>query len=243
MADIIARVEGAEDVRRYLARAADQMPFVQSLSLNRMANEIQLAIQDGLPSRFTLRRPEFIRRTIYRRPGAWPQGDNSTKQELTAAVRIHPDRNLLAKFEEGGVKTAAGGMLALPTLRLGAPGMIITRSSPYHLRSLPQDLFGGKASTIADIKFVSKNRKSAKAYTSLIKRREKSGKRVFGTIKNGVPMILERVGEKLRVLWTFRKQVTIEQRLGFFDTAQKRLDLGWDRTLLAAMDKALETRT
>lgn len=88
-----------------------QMRFAMSKALNDTANDAQKAIQDGLGQRFTLRRPEFIKRTIKRE-----RQDFATKEKLEAVVRIDPARDVLAKHEAGGTKTPTKGRaIALPT--------------------------------------------------------------------------------------------------------------------------------
>jgi len=101
----------AGDVVEQLAGLDGQMRFAMSKALNATANDAQRAIQDSLASRFTLRRPEFIKRTIKRN-----KGDFATKEMLVASVRIDPTRDLLAKFEDGGMKVPTNGRaIAIPT--------------------------------------------------------------------------------------------------------------------------------
>jgi hypothetical protein len=89
-----------------------QIPFATSKALNQTANDVQAAIRQSLPGLgFTLRRKAFIERTIYRQPGV----DFSTKHKLSAGVRIHPQRDVIAKFETDTVKRPdRGSNLAIP---------------------------------------------------------------------------------------------------------------------------------
>lgn len=104
-------VFGDKEVAAQFEELGRQLPFAQSTTLNGLANATQAKVQDGLPSRFNLRRAEFIRRTVYRKPGE----DFATKSRLEAGVRINPERDFLAKFEEGGEKTSRnGGRVAVP---------------------------------------------------------------------------------------------------------------------------------
>jgi len=101
----------SKDVVDFLAAMPGKAHFGASIGLNRTANEIQDAIRATLPGHFTLRRADFVKKTIYRKPGE----DFASKHKLTAGVRIHEDRDFLAKFEEGGTKTPrAGRFLAIP---------------------------------------------------------------------------------------------------------------------------------
>lgn len=98
-------------VTKGLAGLEGQMRFAMSKALNDTANDAQRAIQGSLAQRFTLRRPDFITRTIKRN-----REDFATKEKLEAVVRIDPSRDLLAKFESGGTKTPTQGKaIALPT--------------------------------------------------------------------------------------------------------------------------------
>lgn len=98
-------------IREQLTAAANDVLFAASAGLNRTADEIQRAEQDSLSQHFTLRKADFIRRTIYRDPSK----DFATKRQLAAGVRINPDRDFLAKFEQGGLKTSMrGGFVAVP---------------------------------------------------------------------------------------------------------------------------------
>ncbi|MFN2316954.1 MAG: hypothetical protein ABR551_14220 [Gemmatimonadales bacterium] len=104
------QVDSAE-VEAALKAIPGKAHFGASMGLNRTANEIQDEIRGGLASRFTLRRADFVKKTIYRKPGE----DFASKTNLKAAVRIHDDRNFLAKFEKGGRKTPISGKaLAIP---------------------------------------------------------------------------------------------------------------------------------
>lgn len=88
-----------------------QIPFAMAKALNDVANDAQKDIQNSLPQRFTLRRPDFIKRTIKR-----DRADFATKSKLEATVRVDPARDVLAKFEAGGTKTPiAGRAIAIPT--------------------------------------------------------------------------------------------------------------------------------
>ena len=219
MTDMIGRVEGAEEVRTALKSAGAQLPFTLSLALNRTANDVQAAIRQTLPSKFHLRRPDFITRTIYRKPGIWPTGDNSSKTELTAAVRVHEQRNFLAKFEEGGEKKGEGGSLVLPTPRINEPNLIIRRSDPLHISKLPGSL------------------------TKSGKLRTKSKVGVFIVQKpGGAKTIMQRISNTaIRVLYTFRRAVRIPKKLGFHETGLKAVNATWSRNLGEALDRALRT--
>ncbi len=99
-------------VTRALGDLQRQIPFATAKALNDVANDAQRAIQGGLAQRFTLRRPDFILRTIKRERPA----DFASKTSLVATVRVDPRRDILAKFEEGGTKAPVSGRaIAIPT--------------------------------------------------------------------------------------------------------------------------------
>ena len=110
MSDLRFSVNSAE-VKAALEAIPGKAHFGASIGLNRTADEIQDEIRKGLDGKFTLRRAEFVKRTIYRKPGE----DFASKKKLTAAVRIHDERDFLAKFEKGGrKKPISGKALAIP---------------------------------------------------------------------------------------------------------------------------------
>jgi len=111
--------------------------FAASVGMNRTLNEAQDAIRAGLGGNFTLRRERFIKDTIYRKPGE----DFASKTTLVAGVRIREDRDVLAKFEAGGVKTPrTGKALAIPVGVKRNKADIVTKANS--VRSL---LASGKA--------------------------------------------------------------------------------------------------
>ena len=110
MSEMRFRVDSAE-VKAALEAMPGKAHFAASIGLNRTADEIQSEIRDGLDRRFTLRRSDFVKRTIYRKP----REDFASKKNLMARVRIHDERDFLAKFEKGGRKKPLHGKaLAIP---------------------------------------------------------------------------------------------------------------------------------
>lgn len=108
---------GAIETERSFAELGRQMPFARMTTLNGLANGTQSMTKDEVRNRFTLRRPDFILNTIYRKPGE----DFATKTSPTAAVRINNDttskgyrKDFLAKFETGGTKSGDGHRIAIP---------------------------------------------------------------------------------------------------------------------------------
>ena len=135
---MIERVDimGDAEARRMFDEIGRQAPFAVSRTLNALANETQRTVQNQLGERFTLRRPDFVKRTIYRQPGE----DSATKTKLESAVRVHPDRNFLAKFEDGGEKTAKQGrMIAIPVdVRRNKSDIVTKANRPRELLRKPK---------------------------------------------------------------------------------------------------------
>jgi hypothetical protein len=131
-------------VVRALSQIADQAPFAMSIALNRIANAGQADVRSRVKQAFTLRRESFILRTIYRKPGEdfADRGSRSRGRPtlLEAAVRIHEDRNQLAKHEEGGIqRSTSGARLAIPAMVGRNKFDIIPRNRrPRALRASPR---------------------------------------------------------------------------------------------------------
>ena len=233
-AELTLEIRGANELKAMLAAQRNQLPYAMSLGLNTLVGEAQGAIKQGLAGRFRLRREAFIKQTVYRRKGTWPTGDFSSKTALTAAVRINPARDVLAKHEDAGTKTPRGGhRLAIPTIRLNQPNLVIGRGNRYNLASLPV-IPGASATQIRRVK-----RKSGVAYRA-------TGVTFYATRtrKAGATIIWEArgAGTPPRAIWMLRPGgVPLAPRLGFQQTAQGVIDQRWEAVLGAAIDRALAT--
>lgn len=116
-----------------LARVRDELrtrvpkavAFAASVGLNRTADEIQVQIRASLGrGRFIVRRRAWLEQTIYRDP----KQDFARYDRLVAGVRIHPERDVLAKFEAGGRKQPLDGKaLAVPVGVRPTPETIVPR--------------------------------------------------------------------------------------------------------------------
>jgi len=192
-----------------LKELKDRAPRNTLAAMNRTVNDVQRAIQAGLDQQFTLRRPEFVRRTIYRKPGE--DFPDFAAGIGVAAVRIHDDRNQLAKFVEGGTKTARSGQVAVPLIRQQQPKLIIERGHRYHLRQIPK---------LADGATV-------------------RGSPFFRVVRNNVPVIMERVGRRVKAIWAFVRSVPIRKQLPFYETAHQTVRDVWDRNLREELAETL----
>ena len=134
--DIKITITGGESLTAAFAACRQRAPAAMAKALNDTANSAQTQVRDGLASRFTLRRPDFMLRTIYRKPGQ----DFATNQKQQAAVGVNPERNYVAKFEDGGRKTARSGRdvaIPLPAVKRNKADVIGTANRPKGLMGKP----------------------------------------------------------------------------------------------------------
>lgn len=108
----------------YLQRLSNQAPFATSKALNTVANKGQAAIRENVKANFVLRRETFILNTI-----KIERADRATKTKLDVTISIDRTRDVLAKFEAGGPKTARDGSnIAIPLDARRNKRDIITKS-------------------------------------------------------------------------------------------------------------------
>jgi hypothetical protein len=108
--DLKIRVEGVDAIKAALRDIGAKAPRALTLTLNKLADDGQKAVQDRLSSGFTLRRPDFVKRTIYR-----SGTDFATNSRPQARFGVNPARDQLAKFEENSVKAPISGRnVAIP---------------------------------------------------------------------------------------------------------------------------------
>jgi hypothetical protein len=204
-----------------------QLPFAYSLALNNTVNDAQMAIRAKLHGVFVLRRAEFIDRTIYIGPA-----DRARKDRFSATVRVHPDRDVLAKFEEGGDKVSKSGRsLAVPIVRESQPMLIIRKNDPLSVQRLFEAIQKRKG--------------------HVFKGRRKKGQaapiqfgRVFLVENAKGTFIVERLGagpRNTRVLYWFRKSVPIDERLHFVETARDAALVSWEKNFGEALARAIAT--
>ncbi len=193
--DVTLQVKGDEATKAAMAALGKDAAFVTAQALNATANAAQQAIRDNLTG-FTLRRREFILRTIYRRPGT----DFAKKTDLRAFVRVNPQRDVLAKHEEGGRKVpgAGGRTVAIPLQAVKPNEMAIV---PRRLRpaQLPRDQVR-RVETPAGI-FLVRNRPGRGSAT--------------------------RPGWRTEFLYRLKPSTPLRPRLKFVETANKAVDQQW----------------
>ena len=203
---------GTDHQRQAMADIKKQAPFAMSLALNRTANAAQTEIRSGL-SAFTLRRKEFVERTIFRTRGV----DFATKAKLQASVRVNPARDFLAQHEEGGQKAPVSGQhvaVPLPAVQEAAGQPVI----PKRLRPSGLRLNGQVRKVVTP------------SGVFLVRNRLGKGR---GRLE----------GWRTEFLYSLKKSVPIRPRLRFHENAQKAIDNQFVVIALKAIDEALGSAT
>lgn len=171
---------------------ARQLPFAMARSINATAKDVKKAQTNRILQVFTIRRRSFASRAVKIKPFA-------RKDRLEAHVKIEPPggqarADIFAKFEKGGTKRPRGQHLAIPRgAKRGKTG-IVTRANRPRALGLQR-----KGRTI------------------------RGRKRTFIIPDVG---IFQRTGRgrgrsKVRLLYSFHRQVPIDRRLRFVATAEK----------------------
>jgi hypothetical protein len=196
-----------------------QIPYVQMLAVNQIADEFQKVEQNSLTKQgFTLRQETFIKNTI-KRVGP----DFATKQHPVAAVRIDPERDFLAKFERGGIKVALQGkpFVAIPSpgLRRNKRGLIPRKFYPSKFKPFVDHPSG--ITTGQDRTFIVPT-------------------------KGGNRLLLQRFGGSrgkrgVRPLYLFVPEVHISPQLHFYDNALAVARSAWPSAVAAAWARAIKT--
>jgi len=209
-----------------------QLPFAVSLGMNNALKQAQLAVVRNVLSTFVIRRQKYLTESV-------KITKFSTKQDLTATLEIDPTRNVLAKFEPGGLKEArGGGSVVVPTsaARPSAQDVIPTSQRPRAFRF--QFAGRGPKGTV----FAGEQR------TFLLKTGPKTGvlfQRVGGSGQRGRPRRGEiRAGRdrgQLRLLYILTPGARIPASLHFRDTAVAEFQRRWPREYRAALFRAIRT--
>jgi hypothetical protein len=204
----------AEKWMRQMEGGEKQLPFAMSKALNETATDFQTAERNVIASRFTLRRPDFIKRTI-----KIERGNFATKANLRAIVNVDEKRDLLSKFEKGGDKQPREGRsIAIPVEARRNKSDIVTkgnRPKAYQLQQVSANVAKGLKRTFLI--------RSADGKGALFQR--------VGRGKNST----------IRNLFSFKSRVPIPKRLSFHDTARKTALTQWPKNMLKAFENAMRT--
>ncbi len=134
--DLKIRVEGVDAIKAAMREIGAKAPRALTLTLNKLADDGQKAVQDSLAGSFTMRRPDFVKRTIYRKGT-----DFATNTRPQARFGVNPERDQLAKFEENSVKAPRSGRhVAIPLYAVKPTAMTVVpkRLRPAALRGNEQ---------------------------------------------------------------------------------------------------------
>jgi hypothetical protein len=231
MIELGVTIDNGAPIASVLSGLATQLPYAYSVAINDTLNDAQAAVRDRLPHEFTLRRQDFIDRTIYIAPK-----DRATKTRLVGTLRVDPSRDFLAKFEDGGEKSSTSGKaLAVPVFRESAPNLIIGRNDPLSVKRLMDSIA---------------NRRGR-----ILTARVRKGHLFVGEDPNKVYLvktakgtfIIQRIGKiseglhSTRVLYAFEPQVPIKDQLHFEDTAMAAALASWDTNVDTAIALAIAT--
>ena len=211
----------AEGVIGQLGVIADQIPYATSVAINNTLNDIQKAEREHIHSEFIMRRPDFIDRSVYIGPK-----DRARKDHLEGTVRINPERDVLAKFEDDTEKRSQGAAkLAVPVFREGDKGLVIRRSDQLSIPSLMRAI-KKRAGQMKAQKGQKQKDVQLKAYIT---------KNARGTF------IIGRLGTETRVLYAFKTAVPIAPVLQFKEIAFNTAVANWETRAAEAIMHAIET--
>jgi hypothetical protein len=214
---------------RLLGELERQIPFAASLGMNNALKDAQLAVTRHVLSTFVVRRTKYIKQSI-------KISKFSTKTDLTAVLEIDPTRDVLAKFEPGGVKTSTrpDGSIVVPVeARRSVQGVIPKAERPrafqfqYHGRGAKAVIFRGRDRTF------------------LVRKPGKRGaifQRVGPPVRRGKGVTPhQRAQSKLRLLYVLTPGARIPATLHFKETAIREFQDRWPRAYRAALHRALRT--
>lgn len=228
MIELDVTTDNQSGIAGMISGLTSQLPYAYSVAINNTLNSAQSAIQAKLAGEFTLRRADFIQRTIYIAPS-----DRATKNNLVGTVRVNPARDMLAKFEDGGMKTPqASSTLAVPIFRADDKNIIIKPGDALSVKRL-----------MDSIKNRSGNVLRARVRKGMLHVAADPNKVFLVTTPNGT-FILQRMGPGAgnnRVLYAFKKSVPLPASLHFDETAMSAALASWDTNFNAALDRAIET--
>lgn len=197
-----------------IGNIARQMPFIRTLALNDLANQAQRIQQHSIERTFTVRQSRYILNTIKRLPGQ----DFATKASPSARVRVDPERNQLAKFEDGGEKHAIQGKqyVAVPSreMRRTKRGLVPRKLYPSAFKPFVES---GKTVKGAQRSFIIET-------------------------KGGNRLLLQRTGKRtVKARYLFVPSVPIDDRLHMEDNARATARSAWPSAAASAWHRAMKT--
>ncbi len=208
MIQIVADLKPALDLTD---RARRQVPFAASKALNDTIKQIQAAERAQIEKTFTLRRKQFVLRTV-----KINRQDFANKRNLRATVRIDPTRDFLAKFERGGVKRPhSGRSIAVPIdVKRGKTGVGSRRLRPKALALRAHHTAGGKTQYRGEKRTFLVERGAFRGIFQRVGRRRRSSIRLLYSLVTSV-----RIPASLRFERTARRVATPERLQANFHRA------------------------
>lgn len=224
--ELTVKVDGLDQVTSGMSVLEQQLPYAISRGINATLDSAQSAIRTHLhDGTFLLRRADFIDRTVY-----IGRDDRARKDSLVGTVRINPERDFLAKFEDGGTKSPSqASSIAVPVFKKQSPSLIISRGDPLFIRKLMASLdkSGASQGRVGKRKGAPKRLIPQKVYLV------KSAKGTF---------LIERIGPNYtRVLYAFERSVPIKADLHFDEIAMRTALATWDENMSRALEDAIAT--
>lgn len=203
------KVRNEQAARSLLTDIRNRAPFAVATACNAIANGVQSEVRKSLSANFTLRRKLFIEQSIYRNRAT----DFAKKGQrlIQAIVRVNPERDYLAKFEDGEQKKPVNGLhvaIPLPKVRPSFGMIVKDRDRLPALRGIP-----------------SVRKITTQAGTFIVRDVKGRGKAFRGA--------------RTDFLYKLQRSVPIRPRLGMVKTFENVVDDKAVPEMLAAMDKAL----
>ena len=213
-AKVEVRSRGAQ---RMIALLGGQLPFVTSLAINRTAKDFQKKQTAQIFAGFKIRRPAFARRAVKIRPF-------SKKHRLAAKIAIDPPggrKDIFAKFESRHRKRPQEGRhLAVPIAVQGGKSGVIPKSRRPRGFKIRQ--VRGQTGTV-----------------------QLKGRRRTFILRGGrSPGIYQRTGRArraIRLLYSFKRSVPIDDRLHFIDNAKRWIPDLYKANFRKAFRQAMRT--
>lgn len=216
-----------------------QMPFALMLTLNRTAEEAQRVFRDELPGRFTLRTPQS--RNFLQRMARIPRGGRATKSKPFVHLAIDGDRkNVLMKHEEGGRITGhEPNPIYLPSRGIRPTKAVLP---PRHLYPSSNRLVERRDPDASTLPV--QERTTARGVPQI-----KGKRRMFvldPKVHFGVRVwgVYQRTGpdrDDIRLLWLFRRSITLQPRLQFASTINRVVAQRFDLNFAGFLDVAMRT--
>jgi len=192
--------------------AVKQLGYATARALNKTALDFQQAERERLRLFFTLRRPSFIElQTVKMLKEADQRNWRATKGNLSVTIGNDPKADFMAKFEDGGEKTAIdGGDIAIPIdARTNKQDIVLASQRP-------RALFENEPDT-----------------TFLI--RPGADSHLTPGIYERTP------DHHVRFMYELEPDVRIDPLLGFEETAQHVVEERWAINFSEAFEQALAT--